>query len=78
MAVTPNSLQPTACKAFNTAFAGRKIPAVGTMGTGHVYCRYSKSGPSSTVKLGVFASSRQTGLEFCRSFRPGHGFGNDG
>jgi hypothetical protein len=44
------------------------------MGTGHVFCRWNKIGSSSTIKLGVFASSRTTGLAFCRSFHPGHGF----
>jgi hypothetical protein len=44
------------------------------MGTCHVYCRYSKSGSSYTVKLGVFASSRTTGLAFCRSFHAGRDF----
>ena len=74
MAVTPKSLEPTACRAFNGGFSGRRIPPVGRMGTGHVYCRYSKSGSSYTIKLGAFASSRKTGLAFCRSFHPGRGF----
>jgi hypothetical protein len=74
MAVTPKSQEPTACSAFNDGFGGRKIPMVGRMGTGHVYCRWNKNGSSSTIKLGVFASSRTTGLAFCRSFHPGHGF----
>jgi hypothetical protein len=77
MAVTPTSLEPTACSAFNHAFSGKKIPPVGKMGTGHVYGRYSESGSSSTIKLGVFASSRMTGLAFRRSFQPGHGFSRD-
>jgi hypothetical protein len=47
---------------------------VGTMGTGHVYCRWNKNGSSSTIKLGVFASSRKTGRAFCHSFHLGHGF----
>jgi hypothetical protein len=75
MAATPRSLEPTACSAFNARFGGRKIAPVGTMGTGHVYCRYNKSGSSYTIKAGVFASSRTTGLAFCRSFHPGHGYG---
>jgi hypothetical protein len=74
MAVTPRSLKPTACSAFNGAFGGRRIPPVGRMGTGHVYCRQSKSTSSYTIKLGVFASSRTIGLAFCRAFHPGHGF----
>lgn len=70
MAVTPTSQEPTVCSAFNGGFGGRRIQPVGKMGTGHVYCRYSKSGSSDTVKLGVFASSRTAGLVFCRSFHP--------
>lgn len=78
MAVTPTSLEPTVCRAFNGGFGGGRIPPVGRMGTGHVYCRYSKNWSSYTIKLGVFASSRMTGLAFCRSFHPGHGFSRDG
>jgi hypothetical protein len=78
MAAAPSSEQSTACSAFNGGFGGRRIPSVGRMGTGHVYCRYSKSGSSSTIKFGVFASSRTTGLAFCRSFHPGDGFRRDG
>ena len=74
MAVTPVSLEPTACSAFNGGFGGRRIPTVGRIGTGHVYCRYNKIGSSYTIKLGAFASSRKTGLAFCHSFHPGHGF----
>ena len=74
MAAAPSSQEPTACSAFNGGFGGRRIPVVGTMGTGHVYCRWNKNGSSSTIKLGVFASSRKTGRAFCRSFHPGHGF----
>lgn len=77
IAVTPVSLKPAACSEFNHVFGGRSIPPVGKMGTGHVYCRFRKSGSSSTIKLGVFASSRRTGLTFCRSFDPGHGFAPD-
>lgn len=74
MGVTPVSLEPSACSAFNGGFGGRSIPVVGRMGTGHVYCRWDKNASSSTIKLGVFASSRTTGLAFCRSFHPGNGF----
>ncbi len=73
MAATPRSLEPTACGAFNGGFGGRRIPVVGRMGTGHLYCRWNKIGSSYTIKLGVFASSRTTGLAFCRSFHPGDG-----
>jgi hypothetical protein len=64
MAVTPVSLEPTACRAFNGGFGGRRLPPVGRMGTGHVYCGYRKSGSSYTITLGVFASGRRTGLAF--------------
>jgi hypothetical protein len=74
MAVTPVSLEPRACRAFNGGFGGRRLPPVGRMGTGHVYCGYAKSGSSYTIQFGVFASSRSTGLAFCRSFHPGNGF----
>ena len=77
MAVTPVSLEPTACSRFNGGFDGRRIPPVGRMGTGHVYCRYTKSGSSYTIKFGVFASSRLTGFAFCRSLHPGSGFRRD-
>jgi hypothetical protein len=43
MAATPRSIEPTVCSAFNRGFGGRRIPVVGTMGTGYVYCRASKS-----------------------------------
>lgn len=77
MAVTPVSLEPATCSVFNGRFGGRRIPPVGRMGTGHVYCGYEKSGSSYTIKFGVFASSRATGLAFCRSFPPGQGFRRD-
>jgi hypothetical protein len=77
MAVTPVSLEPATCTAFNGRFGGRRIAVVGRMGTGHVLCGYSKSGSSYTIKFGVFASSRATGLAFCRSFPPGKGFKRD-
>src|SRR3954452_19964363 len=38
IAVTPVSLEPTACSASNGGFSGRRLPPVGRMGTGHVYC----------------------------------------
>jgi hypothetical protein len=74
LAATPESLRTAACSAFNVAFGGRSIPVSGKMGTGHVYCRWNKIGSSYTIKSGVFASSRKTGLAFCPSFQPGHGF----
>ena len=77
IAVTPVSLEPMACSAFNDGFGGRRLPPVGRMGTGRVYCGYRKSGSSSTITLGVFASGRRTGLAFCRTFHPGKGFRRD-
>jgi hypothetical protein len=74
MAVTPVSLERTACSDLNSGFGGRSIPTAGRMGTGRVYCRWNKLESSSTSKLGVFASSRATGVAFCRSFNPGPGF----
>ena len=55
----------------------RSLIPVGRMGTGRVYCGYRKSGSSSTITLGVFASGRRTGLAFCRTFHPGKGFRRD-
>lgn len=77
IAVTPVSLEPTACRAFNTSFRGCRLPPVGKVGTGHVFCGYRKSGSSYTITLGVFASGRRTGLAFCRSLHPGSGFKRD-
>jgi hypothetical protein len=77
MAVTPVSQKPTECAAFNDGFGGTKIPPVGGMGTGLVYCRYEKNTSSSTIKFGAFATGRATGLAFCRSFHPGPGFKRD-
>jgi hypothetical protein len=74
MAVTPVSLKPTACRDVNRSFGGQSIPTEGMMGTGHVYCRWNELESSSTIKLGVFASSRATGRAFCGSFNPGRGF----
>lgn len=77
MAVTPVSQKSTECAAFNDGFGGTKIPPVGRMGTSHVYCAYEKNTSSSTIKFGVFATGRATGLAFCRSFHPGPGFKRD-
>jgi hypothetical protein len=78
IAVSPVSLEPTACRAFNRSFGGRSfggsaptLPA----GTGRPHCDYNKSGSSYRIELGVFASPHTgTGRAFCRSFHPGHGF----
>ena len=78
IAVSPVSLKPTACSAFNRSFGGRSfgggapiLPA----GTGRPHCDYNKIGSSYTIEVGVFASPHTgTGRAFCRSFHPGHGF----
>jgi len=78
MAVSPAALEPDPCNVFNSRFHGRWIPQeAGRKGTGQVYCGYRKSGPSSTITFGFYASSRATGLAFCRSFRPASGFSRD-
>jgi len=78
IAVSPVSLEPTACSAFNRIFRGRSfgrnapsLPA----GTGRPQCDFNKIGSSYRIEVGVFAS-RHTGIgrAFCRSFHPGHGF----
>jgi hypothetical protein len=59
IAVTPKSLEPTACSAFNRSFGGRSFggrPPLLPRGTGRPHCGYSKSGSSYTIKFGVFAS----------------------
>jgi len=78
LSVSPVSLQPTACSAFNRSFGGRSfggrapiLPA----GTGRPHCDYNKIGSSYRIELGVFASPHTgTGRAFCRSFHPGGGF----
>jgi hypothetical protein len=78
IAVSPVSLKPTACSAFNRSFRGRgfggsapSLPA----GMGRPHCDFNKIGSSYRIELGVFASPHTgTGRAFCRSFRPGHGF----
>jgi hypothetical protein len=78
MAVSPAALQPDPCDVFNSRFHGRWIPPEpGRIGTGHVYCGYRKSGSSYTITFGFYASSRATGLAFCRSFHPPNGYRRD-
>jgi hypothetical protein len=81
ISVTPVSLEPTACTAFNRSFGGRRFggsPPTLPRGTGRPHCGYSKSGSSYTIKFGVFARSHTgAGDAFCRSFHPGHGFKRD-
>ena len=78
IAVSPVSLKPTACSAFNRSFGGRSFggsPPILPAGTGRPHCDYNKSGSSYRIELGVFASPHTgTGRAFCRSFHPGHGF----
>jgi hypothetical protein len=74
MSVSPRSLEPAACSAFNDRLCGREIPTSGKTGTGQVYCRWNRFESSSRTELGVFASGRRAGLAFCRSFDPGPGF----
>jgi hypothetical protein len=78
IAVSPASLEPTACSTFNASFRGRSfgrnapsLPA----GTGRPHCDFNKIGSSYSIEVGVFASPHTgTGRAFCRSFHPGHGF----
>ena len=78
MAVSPVSLEPSACSTFNRRFGGRSFggsPPSLPAGTGRPHCRYNKIGSSYRIELGVFASPHTgTGRAFCRSFHPGHGF----
>jgi hypothetical protein len=81
IAVSPVSLEPTACSEFNRSFGGRSFggPApVFPAGTGRPHCGYSKRGSSYRIEVGVFSSPHTgTGRAFCRSFHPGHGFRRD-
>jgi hypothetical protein len=78
LAVSPVSLKPTACSAFNRSFRGRSFGGSAPSlppGTGHSHCDFNKIGSSYRIELGVFASPHTgTGRAFCRSFHPGHGF----
>jgi hypothetical protein len=78
IAVSPVSLAPTACRAFNNSFGGRSFGGAGPSlprGTGRPHCDYNKIGSSYRIELGVFASPHTgTGRAFCRSFHPGNGF----
>ena len=78
ISVSPASLKPAACAAFNRSFEGRSFgrnPPSLPPGTGRPHCDFNKIGPSYRIELGVFASPHTgTGRAFCRSFHPGHGF----
>lgn len=78
IAVSPASLEPTACRAFNASFGGRSFggsPPILPRGTGRPHCNYNKIGSSYRIEVGVFASPHSgAGRTFCRSFHPGHGF----
>ena len=78
IAVSPVSLKPTACAAFNRSFRGRsfggRAPSL-PAGTGRPHCDFNKIGSSYRIEVGVFASPHTgAGRAFCRSFHPGHGF----
>jgi hypothetical protein len=78
LSVSPVSLKPAACSAFNRSFRGRSLggsaPAL-RPGTGRPHCDFNKNTSSYRIELGVFASPHTgTGRAFCRSFHPGHGF----
>jgi len=81
IAVTPVSLEPTVCSAFNRNFGGRIFggrPPILPSGTGRPHCGFTKSASSYTIKLGVFATPHTgVGPAFCRAFHPGHGFKRD-
>jgi len=78
IAVSPVSLEQTACRAFNATFGGRSVGGHATIlppGIGRPHCGFNKIGSSYRIELGVFASPHTgTGRAFCRSFHPGHGF----
>jgi hypothetical protein len=78
VAVSPVSLKPTACTAFNASFGGRSFgwrAPILPPGTGRPHCDFNKIGSSYKIELGVFATPHTgTGRAFCRSFHPGHGF----
>jgi hypothetical protein len=75
ISVSPVSLEPSVCSAFNGRFGGREMPSVLPGGTGRPHCDYNKIGSSYRIELGVFATPHTgTGHAFCRSFHPGHGF----
>jgi hypothetical protein len=78
IAVSPVSLKPEACTAFNRSFGGRSFGGSSPIlpaGTGRPHCDYNKIGASYRIELGVFAAPHTgTGRAFCRSFHPGHGF----
>jgi len=78
IAVSPESLEPTACKAFNASFRGRRFGGRAPIlprGTGRPHCDFNKIGSAYRIELGVFATPHAgTGRAFCRSFHPGHGF----
>jgi hypothetical protein len=78
LSVSPVSLKPTACSAFNRSFGGRSFGGSGATlprPMGRPHCDFNKIGPSYRIELGVFAAPHTgTGSAFCRSFHPGHGF----
>jgi hypothetical protein len=78
LSVSPVSLKPTACSAFNRTFGGRSLggraPSL-PRGTGRPHCDFNKIRSSYKLELGIFASPHTgAGRAFCRSFHPGDGF----
>ena len=78
IAVSPVSLEPAACSAFNRSFGGQSFggnPPLLPRGTGRPHCDFNKIRSSYRIEVGVFASPHTgIGRAFCRSFHPGHGF----
>ena len=75
IAVSPGSLESSACSAFNSSFGGQSLDGSLPAGTGRPHCDFNKVGSSYRIEVGVFASPHTgTGRAFCRSFHPGHGF----
>jgi hypothetical protein len=76
LSVSPRSLKPTACAAFQRSFGGRNFGApILPRGTGRPHCDFNKIRSSYKLELGIFASPHTgAGRAFCRSFHPGDGF----
>src|SRR5262249_39687127 len=69
IAVSPVSLEPAACSAFNRSFGGQSFgrnPPSLPAGTGRPHCGYNKIRSSYRIEVGVFASPHTgTGHAFC-------------
>ena len=78
IAVSPKSMEPSACSAFNAVFGGvsfgKNAPSL-PPGTGRPQCDFNKVGSSFRIEVGVLAVRHTgTGRAFCRTFHPGNGF----